>query len=169
MIAWDRLPDKPVAVALRLWSFVPRPLQVALAPLGRLVNPRSATTAQPLAGPEVVPGVSELILAGFTPLEQHTGFMRLGEAWPEPHRRSVPETRSWWLDDMSNTETNGTVWLVRSPWPPMSVTDTLNVLWAILERDRSQLRDEEARLAEARRVLHLTEAEARALLPRDER
>jgi hypothetical protein len=64
---------------------------------------------------------------------------------------------------------NGTVWLVRSPWPPMSVADTLNVLWPILERDRSGLRDEEERLDEARRVLHLTEAEARAVLPRDDR
>jgi hypothetical protein len=94
VIAWDRLPDKPIAIALRLWSFVPRPLQIALAPLRRLVNPRSTTTAEPLAGAEVVPGVSELMAAGFTPLEQVTGFVRIGEAWPEAHRREVAETRS---------------------------------------------------------------------------
>lgn len=89
-------------------------------------------------GPDTVAGVPELRKQGFEPLEEHTGAVWVGQLWPEDHRRWVAETRSAWLDDPRG---EGRLWLARSPWPSLTLQDSLNVVWTWVERDRTQLDD----------------------------
>lgn len=63
--------------------------------------------------PESVPGAAGLLAEGFVALEGLTGATWVGEAWPEEHRRLLPETRAAWLTDLDD----GKLWFVRSPWP----------------------------------------------------
>jgi hypothetical protein len=160
---WDRLSERQLDVVFRVWSWVPRRVQLALVPLGRLVNPHSVTSAAAGPGPETVPGVRELVADGWIPLESMTGMLRVGEVWPVAHARSVPETRADWRDDDSLGPSQGLVWLVRSPWPSIAVADALNLVWSYVERDREASPSEDRILEDARHVLHLPEDEVRSL------
>jgi hypothetical protein len=88
-------------------------------------------------GPDAVPGVSELRTAGFEPVEEHTGALWVCDVWPEHLKRSVPETRPDWLEN--ETQTHHRVWLVRSPWPTLTVSAVFCVVWSWIERDHAEL------------------------------
>lgn len=89
----------------------------------------------PPAGPETVDGATEIMAAGFAPIETLTGAFWVVNQWPEQHRRSVPETRPEWIDGQSD----GRLWFVRSPWDGLSASQVLSVIWAHLPReDESQ-------------------------------
>jgi hypothetical protein len=131
---WQRIPQPLAAIAVRAWSALPRAVRAPLIPVGRWINPHQTTSAVATgSGPDTVVGVSELRSQGFSPIEEHTGAFWVAQIWPEQHRRSVAETRSSWLDD---PHSDGRLWLVRSPWPVLSLTDSLNVLWSWIERDQ---------------------------------
>jgi hypothetical protein len=72
-------------------------------------------------------GYQELVAQGFLPIAELTGATHVVQAWPDAHRRSVPETRAGRAGD------DGMCWFVRSPWPAIGVREVLSVLWAWLE------------------------------------
>jgi hypothetical protein len=84
-------------------------------------------------GPDVVAGVAELRAEGFEPIEEHTGALWVADVWPDDDKRSVPETRPYWL--ANETQTHDRVWLLRSPWPTLTVREVFAVLWTWIERD----------------------------------
>jgi hypothetical protein len=88
--------------------------------------------AEAVEGPDAVPGVRELRQLGFEPVEEHTGALWVAEVWPDRHRRFVSETREFWL--RAEPELSGRLWLVRSPWPGWTVSDTFDAMWRWLER-----------------------------------
>jgi hypothetical protein len=100
--------------------------------------------------PETVPGAAELVDEGFVALGRLTGGTWFVEVWPEEHRRALPETRSVLLADNANAK----VWFVRSPWPSISPTHVVSLVYA------SQTRTPGMRLDEARAILQLDEVEA---------
>jgi hypothetical protein len=124
----------------------------------RVVRARQSEPAIPRAE-AIVPGVDELVAQGFTPIENLTGVHELALAWPEEHRRSIPEVRSWQLDD---EPLQGRLWAVRSPWPGWTLADVLTYLWSQVDT----YRDPEQRLQEAANALRATESEARQRLER---
>jgi hypothetical protein len=130
-----------------------------LAPLGAVLYPGQTTSAHVLPGPSTVPGVDLARAEGFTPIEELTGFMEVGLVWPDEHRRSVPETREWWLDE----PLGGMVWLVRPPWPAWTLDDTFAFLWTVVDDDHL---DHGARLEAAATALRWPEERARAQLAR---
>jgi hypothetical protein len=80
------------------------------------------------------PSVTEARTQGFVPLRQLTGVAaELGPRWPAEH--------SLWLDDLGplpGGDEHDEVperWLVRSPWPSLSVSRTLGALWRWVESD----------------------------------
>jgi hypothetical protein len=80
-----------------------------------------------LAYDDVLPaGVRALREEGFVPVAELTGNQNVAQAWPSGHRQSVPETRQEWLDSLSDDRL---FWLIRSPWPGISVSDAFSVLW----------------------------------------
>ena len=83
-------------------------------------------------GADVVPGVLGLRRLGFEPVEEYTGALWVAHVWPEEHRASVTETRDFWLRSMP--ETGGRVWLLRSPWPSLSLQDAINAMWRWMEK-----------------------------------
>jgi hypothetical protein len=87
-------------------------------------------------GPDTVVGVAGLRTQGLVPIEEHTGAIWVAQLWPEDHRRWVAETRPGWLND---ADSDGRLWLIRSPWPSLSLTDCMNVLWTWSERDHAPL------------------------------
>jgi hypothetical protein len=137
---WDRVPRRVATAAVTAWSALPRAVRAAFAPLGRWLNPRQTTCAASVtAGPDAVTGVAELRGQGFEPIEEYTGAFWVARFWPEQHRRSVAETRPVWLDDPNS---DGRLWLARSPWPPLNLAESLNVLWTWVERDHAALDEE---------------------------
>src|SRR6185437_16377215 len=132
---WELAPEPMQRVALRTWAALPRVIRAPLVPIGRWINPHQTTRAEPSPGPDTVPGVRELRAQGFLPLEEHTGAEWVGQLWPEQDRRSVAETRPVWLNDL---DSDGRLWLMRSPWPSLTLDDSLSVLWSWAERDRPQ-------------------------------
>jgi hypothetical protein len=131
-------------------------VQLALAPLGHLINPGHTTSTGTLPGASVVPGVDEVRADGFTPIEELTGFCEVALVWPDEHRRTVAETREWWLDE----PLEGMVWLVRPPWPGWSLDDVFVFLWSLVDEHR----DRSARLDAARDALAWSEERARGQL-----
>jgi hypothetical protein len=85
-------------------------------------------------GPETVVGVDGLRARGFQPIEGLTGAVWVAQLWPEDHRGWVSETRLAWLND---ADSDGRLWLVRSPWPSLDLNDTMIVLWSWAERDNT--------------------------------
>ena len=156
---WDRLPQPVVSLALMSWGHLPQGVRSQLARLTPVINPGGATTAEVLPGPDVVAGVADARAAGFTPIEELTGRCELVTVWPAQHRRSVVETRPWWLEDSPD----GLLWLVRSPWASIPAADAVSVVWLHLERGRGSPPDD---LEEARDVLLWPEAQALATLSR---
>src|SRR4051794_10615870 len=132
---WELLPEPIVNAALRAWGIVPAPLRRALRPLADLINPHT-TTGVTMPGASSVPGVDERRAEGFTPIEELTGFVEVAMVWPEDDRRSVPETREWWLEE----PLDGQVWLVRPPWAGWTMDEVLVFLWSLVDdyRERDQ-------------------------------
>lgn len=153
---WEFAPEPIQRAAVRSWSALPSSVRRALSPLGGVINPGHTTTVEMMPGPSTVPGVDALRAAGFTPIEELTGFTEVALVWPDDHRRSVPETREWWLDE----PLEGKCWLARPPWDGWSTDDVFSLLWSVVD----QHRDEQARLDAARDVLRWPESEARQQL-----
>jgi hypothetical protein len=127
-------------MAVEVWKAVPYVVRAPFIPLGRWINPHQMTSAISVSlGLDTVPGVAELRAQGFEPIEAYTGAFWLGQLWPDDHRRSVAETRSFWLDD---PQSDGRLWLVRSPWPTLTLEDSLNLVWTWVERDHAALDEE---------------------------
>ena len=95
-----------------------------------------------ILGPDTVVGVTGLRAEGFAPIEEYTGAGWVAQVWPDEHRRWVAETRSVWLND---ADSDGRLWLVRSPWPRLSLRNALNVVWSWVERDHASLNIEQHR------------------------
>lgn len=74
------------------------------------------------------PGAAELAADGFVPVEYLSGAIEVELVWPLPHRRSVPETRAGMGDD------DGLLWLVRSPWPAVPLTEAIDLMWQWVEQ-----------------------------------
>jgi hypothetical protein len=122
---------------MKAWSVLPRVVRAPLIPLGRRINPRQRTAAVfDSPGHETVAGVADLRAQGFEPIEEYTGAVGIGQLWPQHHRRSVAETRSCWLGAPGG---DGRLWMVRSPWPSLSLRDSLDVVWTWVERDHESL------------------------------
>jgi hypothetical protein len=106
------------------------------------------------------PSVVEARKHGFVPLREVTGIPdTLGPLWPEEHRL--------WLDELGRSPVEDTYdevldrWLVRSPWPSLSVDQALGVVWRWVERDRFP-DDDDAWRARVLEVLGWSESEALA-------
>jgi hypothetical protein len=106
------------------------------------------------------PSVVEARKQGFLPLREVTGIPdTLGPLWPEQHRL--------WLDELGPSPVEDAYdevldrWLVRSPWPALSIDQTLGALWRSVERDPFPYENEawEARVFE---VFGWSESEALA-------
>lgn len=137
---WHHVPRPISTAAVTVWSGLPHVVRAPFIPLGRWLNPHQST-----AGPSRYPaaddvaGVVDLRRQGFEPIEEYTGAVEVARLWPEAHRRSVAETRPEWLD---GGHPDGRLWLVRSPWPSLSLSECLNVLWSWVERDQPRLTQE---------------------------
>jgi hypothetical protein len=95
---------------------------------------RARQSEPPIARSEaIVPGVTEVIATGFTPVENLTGMLEVALVWPEDHRRSIPEVRPWALAD---ERLQGQLWLVRSPWPGLTLDDVFLCLWSVVDKYR---------------------------------
>lgn len=141
------------------WELLPNAVHDVLAPIGGLVNPGHTTGPSVLpAGPDTVAGVAEIRAEGFTPIEEVTGRSDIALVWPEAHRRSVAETRPWWIDD----HPDGRLWMVRSPWQALTLEEVLSCVWTYVERDRDQFlqADESAQLVMMGEVLAWSEPRA---------
>ena len=130
---WQRFPKPVETAALRLWSRLPRVMCYLLTPLGELFGPHAVSAAAHPDVGEDRPAVTQLRREGFELVERCTGAVWVAELWPEEHRRSVPETRVWALEDQPDAR----VWLVRSPWPAIDLEAVFALLWRWVERDRS--------------------------------
>jgi hypothetical protein len=73
-------------------------------------------------------GTLELRQAGFVPVSELTGDDSIVDAWPAEHRRCVPVT-----DQAAGAPTDNQFWLIRSPWPSLSMTDVFAVIWGYVE------------------------------------
>lgn len=151
---WQRFPRPIEIAALRLWAKLPSFVRSPLVPLGGLFAKHTVSAEAPPA-PESVPGVAEIAQDGFEPLENHTGAMWVARLWPKAHRRAVAETRPEWLED---PDSDGQLWLVRSPWESLTLDDTFALLWTWVERDRTL--DERVRQARVSEVFSWTEQRA---------
>jgi hypothetical protein len=129
---WERLPSPVTAAALGIWNVLPRFVRAPLIPLGGLFGPH-ATSGSVSPGASSVAGVAQLTRAGYEPVENYTGAIWVAELWPDEHRRSVPETRPAWLADEALT---GRLWVIRSPWPGLTLDEVFALLWRWVERDQ---------------------------------
>jgi hypothetical protein len=138
---WARVPQPIVTAVVNAWSALPHIVRAPFIPLGRWINPHQTTTSSALDSPrpDTVVGVLDLRAQGFEPIEEYTGAVEVAQLWPDSHRRSVPETRAAWLDA---PDCDGRLWIVRSPWPSVSLRDALNLLWRWVERDHARLDDD---------------------------
>jgi hypothetical protein len=123
-----QLRDDEAAVEVMLasseWSWVQGDLDEVRQPLDAF---RRADLGGRRLEPEP-PAVSAARSEGFVPLRELTGVAdTLGRQWPPEHRL--------WLEDLGaapgEDEDDEPVdrWLVRSPWPSLSVDQTLHALW----------------------------------------
>lgn len=106
-------------------------MEVSTAP--RPADDTVRLSSEMVAGPDSVPGVSELREQGFTPVEECTGAICVAQVWPHALRTSVPETPSAWMNE---PQSMGRLWLPRSPWPDFDLMTALSVLWSWAEQDR---------------------------------
>jgi len=136
---WERIPQSLATVAVTAWSRLPRIVRAPLIPLGRWSRTDQTVSMGSTVPADTVRGVAELRMQGFEPIEAYTGYFWVAHLWPDHHRRSVTETRPAWLDD---PHSDGRLWLVRSPWPGLTVEESLNVLWTWVERDLASLDDD---------------------------
>jgi hypothetical protein len=72
---------------------------------------------------------------GYVPLREETGVAPdLGRLWPVEHRMWVEDIGPALGEEAEDDEERDR-WLVRSPWPALSVRQVLTVLWRWVERD----------------------------------
>jgi hypothetical protein len=126
--------------------------------LVQVVRARHSKPAIPRAG-AIVPGLDDLIVQGFSPIENFTGAWEVALVWPAEHRRSIPEVRAWALDDRA---LQGRLWAVRPPWPGWTLDDVFSYLRSLVD----QYSDSEERLAAAAKALRAEESQARQQLGR---
>lgn len=71
---------------------------------------------------------------GFVPLELYPrSLSRVWTAWPPEHRASVPDTRTWPDgDEPPDPEPVQEMWLLRSPWPGVSVQQVLTAAYRLV-------------------------------------
>lgn len=131
--------------------------EIAVDPRRLLAVFRRADRGSRRLDPEP-PALVEAREHAFRPLRELTGAPdTLGRLWPAEHRR--------WLDDLGpdpGEHIPGSVperWLVRSPWPSLSVEQTLHVLWWWVERPPFPSEDE-TWAARVREVLGWSESKA---------
>lgn len=106
------------------------------------------------------PGVVEARKRGFVPAREVTGIPdTLGTLWPAEHRLWLEELGPSPVEDTDDEVLDR--WLVRSPWPSLSVEQTLGAVWRWVERDPFPDEDEAWR-ARVLEVLGWPESEALA-------
>lgn len=98
--------------------------QLIRTPLAAL---RAADTGAIEVARWLPPGAAGLAAEGFVPVEYLSGGIDVPRVWPAAHRRSVPETREGLGDG------DGLMWLVRSPWPALPVTEAVSLMWDWVE------------------------------------
>jgi hypothetical protein len=111
-------------------------------------------------------GVAEARKQGFVPLREMTGVAAsLGPLWPDEN--------SLWVDELGPSSGEDEFdevldrWMVRSPWPSLSVRRTLDALWRWLEWDRPFPRPPVAEEPLIREFFTWTEPEAAAFADLD--
>ena len=106
------------------------------------------------------PGLVEARRHGFVPAREVTGIPdRLGDLWPAEQRLWLVELGPSPVEDMEDEVLDR--WLVRSPWPSLSVDQALGVVWRWAER-RPFPDEDEAWKARVVEVLGWPESEALA-------
>lgn len=99
------------------------------------------------------PVVAALMAQGWNPLHAHTGVGDdLAPAWPTEHLATLP-------DDVEPDDERR--WLVRSPWPSLTVDEAIGVVWSWVERPPVDLSDLATREARIREVLTWSDDRAR--------
>jgi hypothetical protein len=112
---------------------------------------------EPVAVPQVRDSEDEARPRGFVPLAEHTGVgADLGPLWPARHRISRDD-----LGERGDDPDN--LWLVRSPWAPLSVADVIRLLWQCVEREPYPT-DDGAWSTRVLEFFNLNEDEVRRLL-----
>jgi len=112
--AWSWVADEDVAECVR------QPLTVF----------RRADLGPDRLDPEPA-AVTEARRRGFVPLREVTGAAQdLGPLWPTEHALRIDGLGA--ISDDQDDE--GDRWVVRSPWPSLSVQQTLGALWRWVER-----------------------------------
>jgi hypothetical protein len=115
--------------------------------------------------------VAELRSEGFIPIEELTGQVEFALAWPEAHRRAVLDTRyePESLDDAIPGLTDGTLYLVRSPWESVGTEEAIDLLQRWVRRHRPKAsptvavkQDSERELTLAKQFLDQDECWVRA-------
>ena len=90
------------------------------------------------------PALARARTEGFVPLCELTGVGgSLGPLWPAEHRRWLDELGPVLGEDEQYEALDR--WLVRSPWPALSVTEAIGALWTWVERDPGHLGPDEER------------------------
>jgi hypothetical protein len=97
---------------------------------------------------------------GYQPLDDLTGADWLFDLWPAGRRLRVPETRSPQVDEDPRAQ----VRLVASPWPSLTVTQVLLVMWSWVDRDFDRTFTQELMESRAAEVLAWTDDVAAARL-----
>jgi hypothetical protein len=115
--------------------------------------------------------VGQLRSEGFEPIEELTGEIEFALVWPDAHRRAVPDTR-YELEDPDFAIpglTDGTLFVVRSPWSSISNGEAVDLLQRWIRRNRtkdsaaaSQRVDQDRELSLAKRFLDQDERWVRA-------
>jgi hypothetical protein len=107
------------------------------------------------------PGLVDARDHGFVPLRELTGVAnKLGPLWPPDHRRWLDELGAVFGEEEDDEASDR--WLVRAPWPSLTVGQTLAVLWRWVDR-RPHPHDGEAWNARVLEVFAWSEAEALAI------
>jgi hypothetical protein len=75
--------------------------------------------------------VLELRQGGFEPLEEYSGMVGLGEAWPEQFSRKVRDLR---VAPSADGGQDAVIWMVKSPWPSMALGEALALVWSWVDR-----------------------------------
>jgi hypothetical protein len=131
---------------------------------------RSARRASPLRKPDEEsafppveddqPEVLSMRAYRYEPLDHITGNHDLGSLWAEGHCVAIAETRSF-------AKPGEQRWLVRSPWPGLTVGDVVNALWNFLPNDYNSRLNPSVRDPLVRQFFSL-DADEVQLLSRDE-
>ena len=109
------------------------------------------------------PRYQRLVSEGFSPLENITGAVFLGDAWPESDRRELPSVSAEGVLGMPADRH----WFVRSPWPSVPLNDVFGLVISTLEESLNQMApryEEEQVKADVRVLFKSSEEEIRRKL-----